>query len=59
MLDQWKPEYLCATSPFTLALPVGGYDVRGCARWRGPEDAPRVMLADLVRGLPRRVEGQS
>ena len=58
MLDQWKPQYLCATSPFTLALPVGGYDVWGCARWRRPAETARVALADLVRGLPRRIEGQ-
>ena len=37
MLDQWKPQYLCATSPFTLVLPVSGYDVWGCAR--GSRDA--------------------
>ena len=58
MLSQWKAEYLCMSNPFTLALPVGGYDVPGAQRWRRGEDAAWVSLADLVRGLPRRVEGQ-
>ncbi len=48
----------CMASPFTLALPVGGYDAPGMERWRQPEEAAQVTLADLTRGLPRRVEGQ-
>ena len=58
LIDQWKTEYLCTAMPFTLALPVGGHDVRGRARWRRPKDAAEVELLDLVRGLPRRVEAQ-
>jgi len=58
MLAQWKSEYLCSSNPFTLALPVGGYDLRGAPRWRRPDDAAWVTLADLTAGLPRRVEGQ-
>jgi len=58
MMHQWKADYLCATHPFTLALPVGGYDLKKEGRWRRPAEAARVGLADLVRGLPRRVEGQ-
>eukprot|EP00973_Karenia_brevis_P021497 2955455-Karenia_brevis.AAC.1 len=38
MLQQWKAEYLCTSNPFTLALPVGGYDVQGAERWRRSED---------------------
>ena len=58
MLDQWKAEYLCISNPFTLALPVGGYDIAGSEKWRrAPKDAC-VTLADLVTGLPRRIEGQ-
>ena len=56
MLDQWKAEYLCMSNPFTLALPVGGYDFPNAPRWRRGEDAALVTLADLVAGLPRRVE---
>ena len=58
MVDQWKPYYLGIAAPFTMSLPVGGYDVWGQPRWRRPADAARVQLADLVRGLPRRVEAQ-
>ena len=58
MLDQWKAEYLCTSNPFSLALPVGGFDVQGSDRWRRSKDAAWVTLADLVAGLPRRVEGQ-
>ena len=29
LIDQWKSEYLCAAMPFTMALPVGSYDIRG------------------------------
>ena len=58
LIDQWKSEYLCSAMPFTLALPVGGHDVRGKARWRRPKDAAQVELIDLVKGLPRRVEAQ-
>ena len=58
LIDQWKTEYLCTAMPFTLALPVGGHDVKGKARWRRPKDAAEVELLDLVRGLPRRVEAQ-
>ena len=58
LIDQWKSEYLCTAMPFTLALPVGGHDVKGRARWRRPKDAAEVELLDLVRGLPRRVEAQ-
>ena len=58
MIDQWKSEYLCAAMPFTLALPVGGHDIGGKARWRRPKDAAEVKLLDQVRGLPRRVEAQ-
>ena len=59
LIDQWKSEYLCVAMPFTLALPVGGHDARSDEqRWRRPDDAARVMLLDLVRGLPRRCEAQ-
>ena len=58
LIDQWKSEYLCSAMPFALALPVGGYDVRGQGRWRRSEDAAPVKLEDLVKGLPRRVEAQ-
>ena len=58
MLEQWKAEYLCTAAPFTMALPVGGYDLAREGRWRRPSSAPRVGLADLVVGLPRRVKGQ-
>jgi len=58
MVDQWKAQYLCMSNPFTLALPVGGYDVPGAERWRRHKDAAMVSLADLVAGLPRRVEAQ-
>ena len=58
MIDQWKSEYLCAAMPFTLALPVGGHDIKGKKRWRRPDSAAEVSLLDQVRGLPRRVEAQ-
>ena len=58
MIDQWKSTYLCAAMPFTMALPVGGHDVRGESRWRRPASAAVVTLEDLVKGLPRRVEAQ-
>ena len=58
MLDQWKAEYLCTSNPFTLALPVGGYDVAGSEKWRRAHEDAFVTLADLVAGLPRRIEGQ-
>eukprot|EP00973_Karenia_brevis_P054525 7577291-Karenia_brevis.AAC.1 len=54
MVAQWKAEYLCMSNPFTLALPVGGYDLPGQARWRRSADAALVTLADLASGLPRR-----
>eukprot|EP00973_Karenia_brevis_P037088 5113111-Karenia_brevis.AAC.1 len=46
------------SNPFTLALPVGGYDVLGAEKWRRAPYNARVTLADLTAGLPRRVEGQ-
>ena len=58
MIDQWKSEYLCAAFPFTLALPVGSYDIRGQGKWRRDADAAEVTLEDCVRGLPRRIEAQ-
>ena len=58
LLDQLQPYYLSVAAPFTMCLPVGGYDVRGKPRWRRPETAAPVQLADLVRGLPRRMESQ-
>ena len=58
MIDQWKSDYLCAAMPFTLALPVGGHDIKGRKRWRRPDSAAEVTLLDQVRGLPRRVEAQ-
>jgi len=58
MLEQWKPEYLCMSNPFTLALPVGGYDVAGAEKWRRAPGDACVSLADLTVGLVRRVEGQ-
>ena len=54
MLDQWKAEYLCMSNPFTLAPPV----VNATDKWRRGRDDARVTLAELVKGLPRRIEGQ-
>jgi len=50
MMDQWKPEYLCAAAPFTMALPVGGHDIKGRERWRrqSEDESQTVRLLDLV-----------
>lgn len=58
MLDQFKPWYLCTAHPFTLTLPVGGYDAPRAPGGRRPKNAPKVSLSDLVRGLPRQLVGQ-
>ena len=58
MLDQWKPWYLCTAHPFTLVLPVGGYDIPRASGGRRPTQACKVSLADLVRSLPRQLVGQ-
>ena len=62
MLDQFHAAYLGMAFPFTIPVAVGSYDIKGQEKWRrAPTDdfeASQVLLFDLARSLPQRIEGQ-
>ena len=57
MMDQFQPQYLGLSHPFTMPMAVGGYDVPGKPRWRRPtaeqlgaeaeEDRPQLLCTRL------------
>jgi hypothetical protein len=50
--------------PFTIPVAVGSYDVKGKDKWRRGKpceedfEANEVLLSDITRSLPQRIEGQ-